>query len=146
MHRCNTFCSKKLLAQDLLSHIHVSMISSYIVFIVAVPFLLICFKIIWACMEARWKNKPLIGIKAPPFSQSSGQRQWKKRQKLRISPKSKLNGNVSLPCNSEKFYPKGSIELSQTRCKQISQHSLTLLMSFEFPKSLSENQSLVHVQ
>ena len=89
MHRCNTFCSKKLLAQDLLSHIHVSMISSYIVFIVAVPFLPLPFTIICACMEAGWKNKPSIGIKAPPFSQSSSQRQWKKRQKLRISPKSK---------------------------------------------------------
>ena len=42
----HTFCSKKLLAQDLLSHIHVSMISSYIVFIVAVSFLLIRFTII----------------------------------------------------------------------------------------------------
>ena len=103
MHRCNTFCSKKLLAQDLLSHIHVSMISSYIVFIVAVPFLLIRFTIIWACMEAGWENKPSIGIKAPPFSQSSGQSQWKNAKSSGFHPNRTLMGMYHCPAILRSF-------------------------------------------
>ena len=53
--RCKTSCFSKP-PQGLLGRIHVS----YIVLIfVAVPFLLIPFTIIWACMEACRRNKPL---------------------------------------------------------------------------------------
>ena len=77
---------------------------SYIVFMVAVPFLRIPFTIIWACMGAGGRNKPSTGIKALAFSWSSGQRQWKESQKIPILPKLKLNGNtISLIYNSEKF-------------------------------------------
>ena len=71
---------------------------SYIVFVVAVPFLLFLFKTILACIKAGGRNKPSIGIKALPFSRSSGQTQWKQRQKLSISPKQIYHCHVILRC------------------------------------------------
>ena len=41
---------------------------------------------------------PSIGIKALPFSRSSGQTQWKQRQKLPISPKQIYHCHVILRC------------------------------------------------
>ena len=71
--RCNTSCFLKL-PQDLLSHTRVSMVVSCIVFIVSVPFLLIPFTVIRACMEAGGRKKPSTDrIRALPFSWSSGQ-------------------------------------------------------------------------
>ena len=73
-------------------------------------------------------SKPSIGIKALPIFRSSGQRHKKQREKIRISPKSKLNGNnISLICNPEEFYC--SIDLGQARCKRIFQ---VLLLSSHF--------------
>ena len=48
--------------------------------------------IIWACIEADGRNKPLTGIKSQTFSRSSRQRQRKQSHKLPISYKSKAKG------------------------------------------------------
>ena len=90
----------------------------YIVLVVAVPFLLFLFKTILACIKAGGRNKPSIGIKALPFSRSSGYTLWKQRQKLPISPKQIYHCSVILRCF------KGSIELAQAWYKRIFQASL----------------------
>ena len=56
------------------------------------------FKTILACIKAGGRNKPSIGIKALPFSRSSGQTQWKQRQELPIWPKQIYHCSVILRC------------------------------------------------
>ena len=115
---------------------------SYTVFIVAASFLRIPFTIIWACVEAGRRNKPSNGFKALPIFLvlRPTEWQWKWRQKLLISPKSKLNSNnISLICSAENILC--SIEFDQARCKRIFEGSLTLLASFDFATSCPKNKS-----